>query len=172
MFIYIYLMSPYIIIKLHFSSCLKSVHISFLLLLTLTCDKHFSVTIMNKPEERKDGGAADLAFALLLQCVWVDSSTTMFLSSPTGFGVEGQKACFHWWSGWTTMWYILLSIITAVKTRDMDCYWPKYVFVSISFLFHFMKNYGPRIKKPSNLYNLNLISRFYFLFAKIRIICF
>lgn len=52
----------------------------------------------------------------------------------------------------------------------MDCYWLKYVFVSISFLFPFMKNYRPPIKKPDSLHNENLISRFYILFTKMLII--
>ena len=51
----------------------------------------------------------------------------------------------------------------------MDCHWLKYIFVGISLVFHFMKNYRPPIKKLHSLCNRNL-SRLYILFAKMRII--
>ena len=86
----------------------------------------------------------------------MDSTTIMLLLIPLAFGRKGQKNIStgemvvklpH------SIEYILPSIITKKKTIDMDCHWPKYVFMGISFQFHFKINYRPCIKKPNTLYN-------------------
>lgn len=142
----------------------------FIPTLTEICDQSISVTMRINQKNGKMG--EQLISYLLFQhnlskkiaLPWCFFQFLLYLREV------GRRNTFHWWnSGWTATWYIQ-SIIIKNNTRDMDFYWPKYVFVGISFLFHFMKSHRPHSKKLNSLYNGNLIRRFYISFTKMLII--
>lgn len=85
-----------------FSAALKSMHISFPILLRLLCSQPILVIFMrNKPEERNNEG--QLMGHLLFQ--YSMSKWTVlpwcFFSRSSWICGRGQKECFHWWNSGT-----------------------------------------------------------------------